>query len=198
MSQPQKVQVSVPRVCSESSQSFLLYGMCKASLKIQFIKFSEPSQRRKSIVKSTHYTWWEKKSCSNTHFTQMCPSGLNLPSKLSLTSPWRGERKLRSLGCRSWVKITPALRSCSPKMPQRSLCFTSKHSDNVWAPDVFFQTGNKQGECVQERHRRTYCWQKTLSQPRVWTLEHLNPFRTVLKHFLILLQFSRAYHPIRP
>lgn len=86
-------------------------GLEKSLKNPQFIKFGMLSQRIKRIAKSSHFTWSEKKSRSHMLFPQMCSSGLNLPSKLSLTSPWRGEMKHKSLGCRSWIKISHALRS---------------------------------------------------------------------------------------
>lgn len=142
MSSHRKSRSEFPGECSESSQGWALLccmgfsGMCKTwekSLQTRSL-LSLVNSESKNNYECNHFTLWEKKSLSHTHLPQMHSSGLNMLSELSLISPWRGEVKLRSLGCRSWGKITPALRNYSPTILQSCLGFTSKHSNNVWAP----------------------------------------------------------------
>lgn len=145
-------------VCPDSSQSWAVpccmgfKGMCKTWENTENSQFNKFSQRIKRIA-SAAISYDQKRN-----LIHMCSSGLNLPSKLSLTSPWRGEMECRSLGCRSWFEIMPALRGYSPNMLQSFLCFTSKHTNNVFG---VFSLTKQQAECVQEIHRNTYCWQNS-------------------------------------
>jgi len=103
---------------------------------------------------------------------------------------------LRSLGCRSRVKITTPFRSYSPNMLQSCLSFTSEYSNSAWASvikPVFEQVIKRRPSMGGKDMEVSPADRETLSQSGVWMLEWLSPFANALV-WILTLCFSFLEH----